>query len=192
VAAASAAVRIRLALALGAAALAAFACVASSQAAPATSSSYLAPASACPGADDTAAAAAAQSKAITCLVNWARRKGGRAPLTSPPLVVRAALLKGRVLASCKQLSHTPCGADLTAGIRDAGYSYGWFGENLFAGEWGQVSARTVVSAWLASPPHKANILRPGFRHLGAARVRVSGLFGDAPAAVWVATFASPR
>jgi uncharacterized protein YkwD len=60
------------------------------------------------------------------------------------------------------------------------------------GVWGQVSARDVVAAWLGSPPHRANLLRPAFRHLGAARVRVSGLFGTGTAAVWVATFASPR
>lgn len=192
VATAPAAVPTRVGLVLATALLAAFAYVASSDAAPGAASSYLAPASACPGADDANAAAEAQSKAITCLVNWARRRDGSAPLSTPSTVVKAAMLKGRGVASCKQFSHTPCGADVTSGIRGAGYSYGWFGENLFAGVWGQVSARTVVSAWLSSPPHKANILRPNYRHLGSARVRVSGLFGDSVSAVWVAAFATPR
>jgi uncharacterized protein YkwD len=154
--------------------------------------SYLAPASACTGADDANASVEVQRHAITCLVNWARRKDGRGPLSSPSPLVRAATLKGRVVASCKEFSHTPCGKDVTAAIQASGYEYGWFGENLFVGVWGQVSARDVVAAWLASSPHRANLLRPAFRHLGTARVRVSGLFGTSVAAVWVATFASPR
>ena len=58
---------------------------------------------------------------------------------------------------------------MTAAVQAAGYRYSSFGENLFAGTWGQVSARDVVRAWLQSPPHRANLLHPGFRHVGAAR-----------------------
>ena len=58
----------------------------------------------------------------------------------------------------RQFSHTPCGADFTASVRRAGYRYRRFGENLFAGPWGRVTARDVVAAWLKSPGHRANIL----------------------------------
>jgi uncharacterized protein YkwD len=188
---ASAAARVGLGLTF-AAILAALVGSGSARASTEGQTSYLAPVSACAGADDRGASVDAQRQAITCLVNWARRTDGRAPLSSPTPIVRAATLKGRVVASCKEFSHTPCGKDVTTGIQASGYEYGWFGENLFVGVWGQVTARDVVASWLGSPPHRANLLRPAFRHLGTARVRVSGLFGDGPAAVWVATFASPR
>ncbi|CAN5191616.1 hypothetical protein BH09ACT13_BH09ACT13_14810 [soil metagenome] len=192
VASASAAVPVRLCLAAFVAVLAAFVVTSSADGASRGWSSYLAPSGACTGADDPRASAAVQRGAITCLVNWARRRDGRVLLTSPARVQRAAALKGRGLASCGQLSHTPCGKDASASLEATGYEYGWFGENLFFGPWGEVSARSVVSSWLQSPLHRANVLRPGFRHLGAARVQVSGVFGDGVAAVWVATFASPR
>jgi len=66
------------------------------------------------------------------------------------------------------------------------------GENLFLGTWGQVSPREAVAAWLQSPPHRANILRPGFRHLGAALVRAPGMGSDGDGALWITEFATPR
>ena len=153
---------------------------------------YLAPSGACRAADDAAAAPSAQARAITCLVNWARAQDRRGKLTQRPALQRAAALKGNKVASCGQFSHTPCGTDVTAAVRAAGYRYSSFGENLFAGTWGQVSARDVLAAWLQSPMHKANVLRPGFRDFGAAAARAPGLLGDGDAVVWTATFASPR
>ena len=155
-------------------------------------SAYLAPASACAASDDPAAGAAVQARAITCLVNWARIQDRRGRLTQRPALRRAAVLKGERVASCVQFSHTPCGTSVTEAVRAAGYRYSSFGENLFAGPWGEVSARDVVKAWLQSPSHRANLLRPGFRDLGVAPTRAPGLLGDADAVVWTATFASPR
>lgn len=157
-----------------------------------SSASVLVSAASCGGADDPRASQVVQRKAIACLVNGARKQAGRALLATPAKLERASVLKGRGVVSCAQLTHTPCGADPTAAIRAAGYSYGWWGENLWFGTWGAFSARQVVESWLSSPGHRANILRSGFRHFGVARVRASGVFGEASTAVWVATFASPR
>ncbi len=77
-------------------------------------------------------------------------------------------------------------------MRRSGYAYARFGENLYVGELGSVSAREVVSAWLASPGHRANILSPAFHDVGAALVRADGIFYEGAAVVWVAAFASPR
>lgn len=153
---------------------------------------YLAPAGACAAAEDPSASSAVQARAIGCLVNWARAQDRRVRLTQRPALRRAAALKGQKVASCGDFSHTPCGTDVTAAVRTAGYRYASFGENLFAGTWGQVSARDVLTAWLQSPPHRANVLQPGFRDLGAAPVRAQGLLGDGDVVVWTATFASPR
>lgn len=105
---------------------------------------------------------------------------------------RAASLKGYDVAACGQLTHTPCRSGVTDAVRKAGYRYSTFGENLFAGVDRGVSPRDVVRAWLRSPPHRANLLRPGFRQLGVAGVRTRGIVGDRGAIVWVATFGTQR
>jgi uncharacterized protein YkwD len=155
-------------------------------------SAYLAPASACRAASDPAAAVTDQVRAVTCLVNWARMQDGRKRLVRRQALQRAAALKGERAASCGQFSHTPCGSPVTAAVNAAGYRYAAFGENLYVGTAGRISPRDVVTAWLQSPPHRANLLSPTFRHLGAAPVHASGLLGGADAVVWTAAFARPR
>ena len=153
---------------------------------------YLAPESACRNASDPAAPDAVQVRAVTCLVNWARAQDRRGRLVRRSALQRAAALKGQRVASCGQFSHTPCGSAVTAAVNAAGYRYARFAENLYAGTWGKVSAHDVVAAWLESPPHRATLLSPGFRHLGAAPVRATGLLGGTDAVVWTAAFATPR
>ena len=181
-----------LAPVLGAAAILAFLLAGTADGAGRSWSAYLAPAGACGAADDASAPAAVQVRAVSCLVNWARVQDQRSRLHRRSALQRAAELKGQRVASCGEFSHTPCGAPVTVGVNAAGYSYATFGENLFAGTWGKVSPRDVVSAWLQSPPHRANILGGQFKHVGAAPVRANGLLDGTDAVVWTATFASPR
>ena len=154
--------------------------------------SYVAPASACPGSADASAAPAVQERAVGCLLNWARAEARLRRLGRPALLGRAASLKGRKVAACGQFSHTPCGSDPRAALHAVGYRYRTMGENLFLGRWGGVSAREAVAAWLRSPGHRANILRPGFRHVGAALVRAPGMRADGDGALWITEFATPR
>ncbi len=174
------------------AALAAFVVVGSANGGGRAWSAYLAPASACAGSTDRAASPAVQRRAVTCLVNWARAQDRRGRLAQSSSLERAAGLKGHKVVSCGQISHTPCGSDLTAPLRTAGYRYSTFGENLFVGSVGSASAHDVVSAWLQSPGHRANVLGAGFRDIGTALVRADSLLGDGQAVVWIAAFASPR
>jgi uncharacterized protein YkwD len=57
-----------------------------------------------------------------------------------------------------------------------GYSSWSAGENL---AWGtpDLSARETVKRWLQSPPHRANLLAPGWRNLGVAAVHVASPTG---------------
>jgi uncharacterized protein YkwD len=153
---------------------------------------YLAPESACGSASDANAPAAVQTRAIVCLVNWARAQDRRGRLVQRPKLHLAAELKGQRVASCNQFSHTPCGVSVTSDVKAAGYRYAAFGENLFAGTWGRYSARDVVDAWLQSPPHRANMLNARFRDFGAAPVRASGLLGGGDMVIWTATFGARR
>lgn len=100
-------------------------------------------------------------------------------------------MKGRVVAECGQFSHAPCGSDPSAQVRAAGYRFALFGENLYAGPWGRVSPREVVSAWLRSPSHRANLLSPAYRELGVAPARAAGLLGSGESVLWTAAFATP-
>lgn len=62
------------------------------------------------------------------------------------------------------------------------------GENLAwgSGPYGQTQA--IVQEWLASPEHRANLLRPGFSRIGIGIVRGTFL-GNAGATVVTADFA---
>jgi hypothetical protein len=51
--------------------------------------------------------------------------------------------------------------------RVAGYVDGFIGENIAAGD---TTVDAAMRGWMASPPHRANIMRDGFVHLGLARV----------------------
>jgi uncharacterized protein YkwD len=69
------------------------------------------------------------------------------------------------------------------------HTRGWtVGENLAMFGGAPPSAAGIVQAWLASPPHRANLLRPIFREAGVGIVfnpAAGGVFGGAP--TWVVT-----
>jgi uncharacterized protein YkwD len=62
------------------------------------------------------------------------------------------------------------------------------GENLAWGTGSYATATSIVAAWLASPEHRANLLRPGFSRIGIAAPQGTFL-GNGGAAVVTADFA---
>jgi uncharacterized protein YkwD len=62
------------------------------------------------------------------------------------------------------------------------------GENLAWGNGSFASASTVISEWLRSPEHRANLLRPGFTRIGIGTTQGSFL-GAGSATVMTADFA---
>jgi uncharacterized protein YkwD len=56
---------------------------------------------------------------------------------------------------------------VSARLNGSGAAGPIFGENL---AYGPVSSSWVVNAWLGSPEHRANLLRPGFRRIGIGTV----------------------
>lgn len=62
------------------------------------------------------------------------------------------------------------------------------GENLAWGTGPLGSATQIVAAWLASPEHRANLLRPSFSRVGVA-TPVGAFLGNGDAAVVTADFA---
>ena len=87
-------------------------------------------------------------------------------------------------------------------VRTGSFAHGAFGTRMlqfkvrgrFAGEnlaWGvgeRGTARRIVAAWLASPGHRVNLLRPSFRRVGVGAL-VGSFRGFAGANVVTADFA---
>jgi uncharacterized protein YkwD len=141
---------------------------------------------ACAGADSSTGAPASQVRAMSCLVNAARRGAGLPALRANGKLARAAALKGGRIEACGTFSHTPCGAPFTEAFRAAGWN-GTMGENIAFGQAAQGTPRAILNAWLQSPGHRANLLRRAFRVQGLA-VRSASLPGVGTVRLWVHTF----
>lgn len=118
-------------------------------------------------------------------INEARLAEGQPPLVLDPLLSAVADDFACEMIREGFLAHTNPNRGLSPGERlaSAGYIYNAMAENLAAG---QTSPEQVVSDWLASESHRANILAPEWREIGIA-VRQGGRFG----VYWVQEFADP-
>ena len=104
---------------------------------------------------------------VLSLVNKEREKNGLSALGWGTTCETAAAIRARELMS--SYSHTrPDGSswETACPIPETG---GWSGENLMAGN-AAVSPETVVSAWMNSPDHRANILNENFTNLSVGFV----------------------
>lgn len=101
---------------------------------------------------------------ILAEVNPHRASLGVAPLSVSPLLTEAARLKAEDMIARDYFSHYgPGGEAPWAWFQRTGYAYAGAGENL-AIDFSDTSA--LVSAWLASPTHAANIQNGVFTDLG--------------------------
>jgi uncharacterized protein YkwD len=117
-------------------------------------------------------------------VNTVRAAHGLRPLAVDARLARAASAYSARLLRTDSFTHGALGARLSAyGARGP-----LFGENLAWGVGSRASARSIVRAWLASPGHRANLLRPGFRRIGIG-ARVGTFQGHGGAVVVTADFA---
>lgn len=109
---------------------------------------------------------------VTRRTNAIRRQHGLRPLRASARLSAAARFHAADMSRRDYFDHnTPAGA--VAGGRGLP-AMSWVtrllrfdrhpaGENI---AWGQDDPAEVVAAWMASPEHRANILRPGFRRIG--------------------------
>lgn len=117
----------------------------------------------------------AAGRQVLALVNSARAKprtcGGQRFPSAPPLtwsepLAQASLAHSRDMADRNDFRHEgKDGRQVGDRARQAGYRWRHIGENIAAG---QGSAQQVVSGWLSSPGHCANIMDGNFREMGAA------------------------
>jgi uncharacterized protein YkwD len=125
-------------------------------------------------------------------VNALRAQRGMPVLSPSSTLSRAAVFHTRSMASAGYFSHTSNdGTSFSKRLTRfyASRTGGWtVGENLAMFGGAAPTAHAVVAAWMASPPHRANLLRPQFREAGIAifhHPSAGGVFGGLP--TWVIT-----
>ena len=98
--------------------------------------------------------------------NLQREANGLAPLKLNPDLTKAAQMKADNMFKEDYWAHVaPDGTTPWVWIRDAGYNYLYAGENLARGF---NDSDSVVTAWMNSPEHRANMLSPNYTDIGFA------------------------
>lgn len=109
-------------------------------------------------------------------MNVVRAQHGLGRLTFDPRLERAARSHSRTMLATGVFAHGAFGSRMAAfDVRGS-----VAGENLAWGTGASGSAQGVVAAWLASPEHRANLLRPGFTRVGVGAL--TGTFLGTPGA----------
>ena len=122
--------------------------------------------------------------ALLHAMNEARQDQGLAPLRIDARLQRTACGHSSAMLRTDTFAH---GAFATR-IRRAGVRAPRVGENLAWAVGPLAEAHAVVNAWLASPEHRANLLRPGYRTVGVG-ARKGTFEGHAGAVVVTTDFA---
>jgi uncharacterized protein YkwD len=114
-------------------------------------------------------------------VNATRRAHGLPPLRRSQALDEASSAKSHALVRLGYFAHTrPDGTsfwrEVLTHYPQIGSGYWRVGENL---AWGTptLTPALVVRRWLASPPHRANVLSSRYRELGIGAVRTAGASG---------------
>ena len=101
---------------------------------------------------------------VVRLTNKEREKAGLNPLKMDDSLMKAADV--RVKEMGESFSHTrPDGTKFTTAVEEAGFSGSYLGEN---GSAGKSTADYIVSSWMKSEGHQANIMNPNFNYIGVA------------------------
>ncbi|WP_199516576.1 CAP domain-containing protein [Nucisporomicrobium flavum] len=127
---------------------------------------------------------AALEAEVVRIVNDERAKAGCKAVTADDRLTAAARGHSADMAARTYFDHTtPEGVEFATRITNAGYRWSGAGENIAKG---QRTPAEVMTAWMNSSGHRANILNCGFKNLGV------GVAADAQGAlVWTQDFASP-
>ena len=98
--------------------------------------------------------------------NLEREANGLAPLNLNQDLTKAAQMKATDMFAKDYWAHvSPNGTTPWVWIRESGYNYLYAGENLARGF---DSSSDVVTAWMNSPEHRANLLSPNYTDIGFA------------------------
>ncbi len=119
--------------------------------------------------------------------NTARAEQGEEPLVINAQLSEAAKLKVRNMFDEQYWAHTaPDGTTPWHWFGQVGYVYADAGENLAKNF---TTSDSTIAAWLASPTHRANVLKTEYKDVGFAVM--SGMLGDKPTTLIVALYGTP-
>lgn len=108
-----------------------------------------------------------EAEQVLYYVNIEREKAGVSPLKLNEYLCSAADTRAKEISGL--FSHErPDGTYYYDLITDDNYKSKCTGENIAAG---YSSAKDTVAQWMASEPHRENMLNPDYKYLGAAHVR---------------------
>lgn len=125
---------------------------------------------------------------IIALTNAKRSMYNASLLTENKLLDKAAQAKAQDMARNQYFSHNgPDGTTPWEWVAQAGYKYEYAGENLAVRF---INSSDVVNAWMASPSHKSNIIKPVYKEIGVGVAQ--GVFEGQPATYVVQYFAAPK
>lgn len=124
------------------------------------------------------------------ITNQERARAGCAPLRVNPQLVQAAQAHSEDMAFNDFFSHT--GSDGSAPwdrIEDTGYDWREAGENIAAG---YTTPQAVMTGWMNSDGHRANILRCSYEEIGVGYVYIQSDPGSVNYRhYWTQVFARP-
>ncbi|MDE2071638.1 MAG: CAP domain-containing protein [Patescibacteria group bacterium] len=124
---------------------------------------------------------------IIALTNTQRASNNVGTLKENRLLDLAATAKAKDMAAKGYFSHVgPDGKVPWAWIEGVGYNYQYAGENLAVRF---TDSKDVVNAWMASPTHRANIVKPQYSDIGVGVA--DGTYQGQPATFVVQYFGSP-
>lgn len=126
------------------------------------------------------------AKDIIRLTNDYRISQGLKPLKENPRLDQAAINKARDILTKGYFDHTsPDGKKFSDWIKEVNYKYFYVGENLAIDF---QNNDDVFDAWLNSPEHQENIIKPQYQEIGVSAVK--GKIGKRPTIVVVQLFGS--
>jgi uncharacterized protein YkwD len=147
----------------------------------------------CQGADVAPALLGANANHVTlCLLNNERRAHGLHPFKMDGRLSSAAAGHSSDMVAHRYFDHdSRDGQDFSSRIRHSGWMRGrrsWtVGENIGFGSGSQATPRAMVSAWMHSAGHRANILTRQFRQIGIG-IALGDPSGDADGATYSTDF----
>jgi hypothetical protein len=124
---------------------------------------------------------------LSDLTNTNRAQQNLPVLTVSPLLTEAAQLKANDMATYGYFAHTsPAGKSPWYWLEQVGYNYQYAGENLAVNF---SDSQDVVNAWMASPTHRANIVKGNYTEVGTAVA--SGIYQGQVTTFVVQDYANP-
>lgn len=124
---------------------------------------------------------------VVRLTNQHRARNGLPAFATSARLMEAARIHARQMAQYQRMDHTISGAPyptLQSRLDAVGYRYMSAAENV---AWNNLSAQSVVTGWMNSTGHRANILDSRLTEIGAAMARSAK--GEP---YWVQVFGTPR